>query len=323
MVKRIKPDVVTMDIEMPRLDGFGAIQAIMAEHPVPIVVVTSEQLEDDRQVKARAKELGAVAVMSKPGSAMTEAGRVQADRLVHQVKLMSGVKVITRLRSGRPRVMPSAVKQAEPVRTGRPTEIIAIGSSTGGPAALYKLLGGIPEGFPVPIVVVQHISFGFVDGLAGWLDGGSKLDVGVAVDGERIAPGRVYVAPDEHHLTVDRFRRIRLNDESPIGNHRPAVTALFQSMARSFGAGGMGVILTGMGADGADGLLAMRAAGAQTLAQDEKSCVVFGMPKEAIARGAAERVVPLDEMAQTIQALCGKGKRSDLFPAVEERKAAL
>lgn len=324
MVKRIKPDVVTMDIEMPRMDGLSAIQAIMAEQPVPIVVVTSEALEGDRQVMARAKALGAVAVLPKPGSSMTEAGRAQADRLVHQVKLMSGVKVITRLRSARQSVgtSPSSRVARPTVRQATPIDVIAMGSSTGGPAALFKLLGGIEEGFGVPMLIVQHISFGFVEGLAGWLDGGTPLQVSVAVDGERLAPGHVYIAPDAFHLTIDRYRRIRLMDEPAIGNHRPSVTALFQSMARACGANGMGVILTGMGADGADGLLEMKRAGAITLAQDEASCVVYGMPKEAVARGAADRVVSLDEMATTIQSICRASHGSDLLPAAEERKAA-
>jgi two-component system chemotaxis response regulator CheB len=182
-------------------------------------------------------------------------------------------------------------------------EIIAIGSSTGGPAALHKILGALPKNLPVPIVIVQHISFGFVEGLASWLNDASPLKIKVGRPGEKIAPGQVYIAPDDRHMLVDSFGHIAQSPAAPVGGHRPSVTPLFESAARSFGRAAIGVILTGMGADGAAGMKTLRDAGALTLAQDEASCVVFGMPKEAIALGAVQRIVPLDYIARILQVL--------------------
>jgi two-component system chemotaxis response regulator CheB len=161
----------------------------------------------------------------------------------------------------------------------------------------------MPKEFPLPILVVQHISFGFVQGLAEWLNDASPLQIQVARAGDKIQPGTVYLAPDDYHLQVDRMSRIALNPADPIGGHRPAVTALFQSVAQSFGPAALGAILTGMGADGASGMKALSDAGGVTLAQDESSCVVFGMPKEAIALGAVQHIVPLDQLADKIHAL--------------------
>jgi two-component system chemotaxis response regulator CheB len=183
------------------------------------------------------------------------------------------------------------------------TDIVAIGSSTGGPAALHKILSELPADFPAPIVIVQHISFGFVEGLASWLDTASPLQVKVGKQGERMQAGSVYIAPDGQHMQVDRFGKISLNQAEQVGGFRPSVTPLFDSVARANGSAAMGVILTGMGADGAVGMRSLYQAGAITLAQDEASCVVFGMPKEAIALGAVQHIVPLDKVAQKMTEL--------------------
>jgi len=222
---------------------------------------------------------------------------------------MSSVKVIHRTRT---LVMPKAIAGiATPIaRAPRmsdlaptKTEIVAIGSSTGGPAALYKILSGIPKTFPLPILVVQHISFGFVDGLASWLNDACELRVQVGKQGERVMAGNVYIAPDDRHMVIDRFMRIGLSDTPPVGGHRPSVTALFNAVAQAFGSSALAVILTGMGSDGALGMKALFEAGAITIAQDQASCVVFGMPKEAIALGAIRHVAHLDFIAQKMQEL--------------------
>ncbi|MDY6875182.1 MAG: chemotaxis response regulator protein-glutamate methylesterase [Chloroflexota bacterium] len=304
LAQRLGPDVVTMDIRMPKMDGFEAIRHIMAEKPVPIVVVTSADLDREIGVSSQAIKAGAVSVLRRPMRISDPEYKAFTARLVGQVKLMSDVKVVHRPmasraappRSGGPR--PATVP-----RTVRKIEIVSVGSSTGGPAALHQMLGGLPADFSSPILIVQHIAFGFVEGLAGWLDGACELRVKVAEPGERVQPGSVYVAPDDQHMEIG-YGRIRLNQAEPVSGHRPSVTPLFESVARSYGPAAMGVIMTGMGADGAVGMKTLREAGAITIAQDEESCVVFGMPKEAIALGAIQRIVPLEKIAQVMVALC-------------------
>jgi two-component system chemotaxis response regulator CheB len=279
----------------------------MAEYPAPIIVVTSADLDREAHISSQAARLGAVHVMKRPEGTTTAGYKAFAAKLIEQVKLMSTVRVVHRARSGTG-LSPSASPAATPplVRVGAApvkTDIVAIGSSTGGPAALYKILSELPADFPAPIVIVQHISFGFVEGLASWLDTASPLQVKVGKQGERIQAGSVYIAPDGQHMLVDRFGKISLNEAEMVGGFRPSVTPLFESVARANGPAAMGVILTGMGADGAVGMQSLHQAGAITLAQDQASCVVFGMPKEAIALGAIQHIVPLDKVAQKMTEL--------------------
>lgn len=303
LADRLRPDVITMDLRMPKMDGMQAIQQIMTESPVPIIVVTSTDLDRELGVSSQVAKLGAVSVLQRPAGVAAPEFKAFAAKLVEQVKLMSEVKVVRRTRSVASAAGEESSSHAPLHRPKAQAEIVAIGSSTGGPAALHKILTRLPAQFPLPILVVQHISFGFVQGLADWLNDASPLKVQVARAGEKVQPGVVYLAPDDHHMLVDRTSRIALSPTDPIGGHRPAVTALFQSVAQSFGPAALAVILTGMGADGASGMKALSDAGAVTLAQDESSCVVFGMPKEAIALGAVQHIVPLDQLAERIQAL--------------------
>lgn len=306
LTKRLKPNVITMDLQMPKMDGLAAIRHIMAECPTPIVVVTGAEPDRDSELLLQAAQSGAVLTIYKNSAVGGQ--RMVAEQLIKQVKSMSQVRVIKR---PLPHPTPPARNNRTVSLPAPPTanlkgkiKLLAIGSSTGGPAALYKILGQLPADLSIPVVIVQHISFGFVDGLAGWLNGGSQLQVKVAEHGERLQPGTVLIAPDDRHLLVDPFGRVRLQEGEAIDGHCPSVTTLFDSVAQSYGALAMGVILTGMGRDGADGLKAMREKGAVTIAQDEASCVVFGMPKEAIALGAAVHVLPLDHIASTVTAVC-------------------
>jgi two-component system chemotaxis response regulator CheB len=306
---RLQPNVITMDIRMPKMDGLDAIRHIMAESPAPIVVVTSIDLDQEANIPSQATKLGAVSILRRPLKITSPEYQAFSTKLIEQVKLMSDVKVITRSWAEKP--APPASRAQGVITTpmirpevARKIEIVAIGASTGGPAALHQILGALPADFPMPILVVQHISFGFVEGLSGWLDMACKLHVKVAEQGERIQPGVVYVAPDEHHMEVG-YGRIRLSQSEPVDGHRPSATVLFKSAARAYGSAALSVILTGMGADGAAGMKALSEAGAITIAQDEESCVVFGMPKEAIALGAVEHVVTLEQMAKTIIKLIG------------------
>lgn len=311
-VERLGPDVITMDIGMPRMDGFEAIREIMAEHPLPIIVVTSMDLDREQEVASHITRLGAVSILNRPSGIASTGYKLFCSKLVDQVKLMSSVRVIRRIRTMQGATPPSVTMLERRVNPPSPTlagvsaaatRLIVIGASTGGPAALHQILSQLPENFGLPIMVVQHISFGFVEGLASWLDSACKLRVQVGKQSERLTPGTVYIAPDNYHMQVDRFNKIVLSATDPVAGHRPAVTALFQSVAQFYGASALGVILTGMGSDGALGMKALSLTGAMTLAQDQASCVVFGMPKEAIALGAIRHILPLDQIAEKIQEL--------------------
>jgi two-component system chemotaxis response regulator CheB len=307
LAKRLRPDVITMDIRMPKMDGLEAIRHIMAESPAPIVVVSSIDLDRKTDIASQATKLGAVSILRRPVSVSDPKYKSFVAGLIEKVKLMSDVKVIHRSR-----LMETAPPETRvPEPTVQPeikhkTQVIAIGASTGGPAALHQILSALPANFLMPILVVQHISFGFVEGLAGWLDAVCKLPVKVAGHRERIQPGIIYIAPDMHHMVIDIYGRIRLTQSDSVNGHRPSVTVLFESVAKAYGPTAMGVILTGMGSDGAMGMKTLRDAGAITIAQNEESCVVFGMPKEAIALGAVQHIVPLERAAQTMMTLCVK-----------------
>ena len=312
MASSLKPAVITMDIRMPKMDGLGAIRQIMSDSPIPIVVVTSIDLTREMEIAEQATKLGALSILARPTSTAPAEFGAFAAKLIEQVKLMSAVKVIRRARGRLDETPPPAPIANLGLVTPHEIEIAAIGSSTGGPAALYQILGALPADFPVPIMIVQHISFGFVEGLAGWLEAVCPLHVQVGKLGDRVEPGKVYIAPDGCHMVVDRSHRINLKESEAVGGFRPAINVLFESVAQAYGASGMGVILTGMGSDGAIGMQQMHVTGALTIAQDEANCVVFGMPKEAIARGAAREITPLDQIASRMVAWCAASKRMAL-----------
>jgi two-component system, chemotaxis family, protein-glutamate methylesterase/glutaminase len=287
LARKHRPDVITMDLHMPDADGFSGIARIMAETPTPILVLTADPTEG---LGFRALSLGALDILEKPQATadLDVYGRLLRSRL----RLLAGVKVIRHLRGLR------QARVAAPRRAGR-ADLVAVGASLGGPRALATLLRGLPADFPAPIVIVQHIADGFTEGLASWLAGESRLDVREAQDGEPLRPGRIVLAPAGRHLVVAEGHA-RLSDAPPVDTFKPSVTPLFLSAARQHGDRACGVILTGMGRDGADGLRAIRAAGGTTLAQDEATSAVFGMPRAAIELGAVDRVLPLEEIARAL-----------------------
>jgi two-component system chemotaxis response regulator CheB len=291
LAHQLRPDVITMDLNMPDADGFSGIARIMADTPTPIMVLTANKAE---VVGFKALSLGALDILEKPEASVDlEAYGAQ---IRSRLRLLSGVKVIRHLRGLRERKLPP------PPRPGRRADVVVIGASLGGPRALASLLRGLPPTFPVGIAVVQHIADGFTEGLASWLAQECHLRVRQAADGDPLQPGGVLLAPSGRHLLVAEGR-VRLFDGPPVETFKPSVTPLFLSAAQSYGARACGVILTGMGHDGAAGLKVLHDAGGATLAQDEQSSAVFGMAKAAIDLGAVDRVLPLDDLPRTLVAL--------------------
>ncbi|MCP4543852.1 MAG: chemotaxis-specific protein-glutamate methyltransferase CheB [Chloroflexi bacterium] len=310
LTARLRPDVVTMDIRMPVLDGLGAIRQIMSTTPTPIVVVAASVYEPDLNIAFTAIEAGALTVVEKPRGITPEAYESARDQLVTTIRLMSDVQVVTlrpdRWQSASTDVHHVDMKDA----VGAPfdTDLIAIAASTGGPGVLREIFSALPGDLSIPVVTVQHITPGFSQGFAQWLDGETALHVALAEDGERLKAGRVLIAPDDTHLTVAPGGVVRLDHSEPIKGQRPSATRLFESVARTFGAAAVGVVLTGMGEDGADGLDDLHRVGGHVIAQDEESCVVFGMPKAAIERGVVDRVMSPDEIASVLRYFDGQHK---------------
>lgn len=287
LARGLRPDVITMDLNMPDADGFSGIARIMAETPTPILVLTANRAET---VGFRALSLGALDILEKPQAStdLDEYGQLLRSRL----RLLAGVKVIRHLRGLRER-------RVAPPRTGVRPELVVVGASLGGPRALAALLRALPGDFATPIAIVQHIADGFTEGLASWLGAESRLEVREARDGERLRPGHVVLAPTGRHLLVGEGVA-HLSDAPPVDTFKPSVTPLFVSAARAYGPRVCGVILTGMGRDGAEGMKAIKEAGGPTLAQDEATSAVFGMPRAAIELGAVDRVLPLDDIPRAL-----------------------
>lgn len=298
----LRPDVITMDIRMPRLDGFEATKRIMSEAPTRIVVVSSSVDAEELKITFNALRLGAVAVVEKPRAATDEAFQPVRQQLLDTVKAMADVKVVRRWPDRLPVTHPTMTAKAPAAAEVR---LIAIAASTGGPAALATVLQRLPADFGVPILAVQHITRGFDRGLVAWLGSLTPLRVRLATDGDRLNGAEFLLGPNDYHLCVTSHETVALNQTAAVGGHRPSASVLFRSVAVAYGPRAVGVILTGMGEDGADGLLALREAGGQTIAQDEASSIVYGMPKSAIARGAAAYVEPLEKVADRILRLVG------------------
>jgi two-component system chemotaxis response regulator CheB len=306
-IQHLHPDVVTLDVEMPRMDGLTFLEKLMRAHPLPVLMVSS-LTERGCETTLRALELGAVDFVTKPRINVARGTAEMAEEIVAKVKLAGSVKPRVK-----PQLVPAEAAAAAPA-SRTPSfkgtyKIVAIGASTGGTEALRELLCDLPSDAP-GIVIVQHMPEQFTRAFADRLNGLARIHISEARDGDRVLPGHALIAPGNYHTELLRNGadfRVRVFMGEPVNRHRPSVDVLFHSCARAAGQNAVGVILTGMGDDGARGLLAMRSAGARTVAQDEATCVVFGMPKEAIAMGGAELIEPLPRIAQTTIRLARAG----------------
>ena len=306
-VQKQKPDVITMDINMPGMNGLDATRRIMETHPVPIVIVSASFDSSDVDKSFRAMEAGALAIVEKPLGEGHSDYDSASKTLVQTVKLMSEVKVVKRWTKSRfPRT--TDIVTSEVVLGQMPNNIkaVVIGASTGGPPVLQTILSGLPQTFPVPVLVVQHIARGFLEGMVAWLGQTTSLPIHTAAYGDRPLPGHVYFAPDNFHMEM-RGNRIVLNKDKPEYGIRPSVSHLFRSAANVFGENMIGVLLTGMGKDGAEELKMMKGKGDITIVQDEESSVVYGMPGEALKLDAATYVLPPHKMAPALKSLTNGG----------------
>ncbi|MCX7212995.1 MAG: chemotaxis response regulator protein-glutamate methylesterase [Burkholderiales bacterium] len=315
MIRELNPDVITLDVEMPKMDGLDFLEKLMRLRPMPVVMV-STLTERGAETTLRALELGAVDFVAKPRLGLAQGLQEMAKEITEKVRIAAKVRIDRRAvarpapPSAAPRSAghgPSSADAAAPLVKAVPIsysrvsteKLIAIGASTGGTEALREMLSGLPADCPA-VMVTQHMPPGFTRSLADRLNSVCRMHVKEAEHGERILPGHVYIAPGGRHLAVRRSGAnyvVEVNDAEVVNRHRPSVEVLFNSVANEVGRNAIGVMLTGMGRDGADAMLKMREAGAYNFAQDEASCVVFGMPREAIATGAVHEVLPLQKIA--------------------------
>ncbi len=305
-VVKLVPDVVTLDIEMPRLDGLTFLRKLMRYYPLPVIIVSSFSPQGGT-VALEALEAGALDVISKPGPAYTVGDM--------SIELIDKIKAAAHVRRPRTGAGREPVRRTPPrLPFGRTAhKILALGASTGGTEALQEILSALPENAPA-VLIVQHMPEYFTRAFADRLNEVCAITVKEAVDGDPVAPGTALIAPGNRHMLLRRTGAlyvVQVKDGPLVCRHRPSVDVLFKSVARSAGRHAVGILLTGMGADGAEGLLEMKEAGADTIAQDEESSVVFGMPKEAIRLNAADHVVPLGYIVQKIVDLTGKRAGDD------------
>ncbi len=301
LVPKLHPDLVIMDINMPRMDGFEATKQIMAYHPTPILIVSSAEANRGAERACRALGYGALEVLEREPLEVSGRAGVVGGELLRRVNSLVEMSVITHplARLERPII---ARPTAEPFAALPASEerLLAVAASTGGPQAVSALLKMLPKPLPCAVAVVQHISSGFTRGLVEWLEAEAQRPVRMAIHGARMEPGTVYIAPTDTHLRIAGHGIMRLTDEPLCDGQRPSGTVLFSSVASAYRERAIGVILSGMGSDGAEGLRHLKAAGGVVMAQDERSCVVFGMPKAAIQLGVVDRVLPVDQMAEAV-----------------------
>ncbi|QHM73226.1 protein-glutamate methylesterase/protein-glutamine glutaminase [Mixta intestinalis] len=295
LIKRYSPDVLTLDVEMPRMDGLDFLERLMRLRPMPVIMVSS-LTQKGSEITLNALELGAIDFVTKPEMGLRDGMLQYSELIADKIRMAARVRHFPQHSTTAPvaRIASAPLVGSE--------KIIAIGASTGGTEALRQVLTAMPLNCP-GIVITQHMPAGFTRSFADRLNKICRINVKEAEDGDRVLPGHAYIAPGGRHLELARSGanyHAQLQDLPPVNRHCPSVDLLFHSVAKSAGSNAVGAILTGMGHDGAEGLLAMRKAGARTLAQSEKTCVVYGMPREAVALDGVDEIVDLDQMCQRI-----------------------
>lgn len=305
-IEELKPDAITLDLEMPRMDGIETLRQIMRQQQVPVVVVSAHTREG-ASTTFKALHMGAFDFVAKPENVLAEGMNEIASELISKIKAAVNSPFLRRPVLSSERV--SQPKLKRPDKLGPASNVIAIGISTGGPNSLEYMFSHLPAELPAAILVVQHMPAGFTETFARRLNECCPLEVKEAQSGDLLAAGRVLICPGDRHMRVRRMPLgdvVVLSDDEKVNGHRPSVDILFNSVAQEFGDDAVGLLMTGMGEDGAEGLGAMKASGALTIAQDEASSVVFGMPRAAIERGFANRVVSLEALANTLIVHCGR-----------------
>lgn len=307
----LKPDLITMDIHMPGMNGIEASRKILEQFSVPIVMVSDVWQTAEVQRAFEAMEIGAVGGVQKPPGLGHPDAELLTRRLVRTVKLLAELPVVRRRPVASVAKSPStgvvATECARRHFPQSPVRVVAIGASTGGPPVLKDILKVLPSGYPVPILVVQHISPGFLGGMLEWMQRDCAVRLRVGTHGEAVVPGTVYFAPDGTHMAIDASGTLRLTHEAPEHGVKPSVSVLFRSVAAAYGSAAVAVLLTGMGKDGAQELLTLYQKGALTIAQDEASCAVFGMPGEAVRLGAARCVLSPEVIGRVLVEVTAQG----------------
>ena len=302
-IPTVNPDVICTDLHMPQMNGVEFISEVMAIYPRPILVISASVQEDDSDNIFEVLDAGAVDVFPKPPAGLKEdVGPVERE-LIYKIKILSGVKVFTKRRKSTPQRKNKQTIKLSPFSSFTRTKLIVIGASTGGPKALQEIFTHLPSDFPVPVICTQHISMGFLPGLIDWLSKSCRLPIEIARPGELPVLGKIYFAPEDRHLEFDPTGRFICSNSFAVDGHRPSVTVTFKSAAKVYGKRVAGILLTGMGRDGAKGMEAIFSVGGLTIAQDKATSVIFGMPKEAIDLGAAKEVLPIEAIAPRLLAL--------------------
>lgn len=297
----LRPDVIIMDVDMPVMNGLEATREIMARRPTPILILTTTFVKESMQVPYLALQAGAIDVLTKPVDREQGYTGSEAQKLIRMIKLVAGLSLSTRRKTPLSAIDPDRGSQFE--EKLKSVRIVSIGTSTGGPKTLHQILSVLPEYFPYPVVIAQHIGKGFMEGMVNWIKKDIKIPVIIAKQGDRIRPGIIFFAPDNMNLSLDNKRSFCLTEPAVDDLYVPSINALFNSVAALFGSSSLGIILTGMGNDGAEGLLSIKRAGGRTIAQDEATSVIFGMPKAAVELGAAETVLSQSGISRILVSL--------------------
>ncbi|MGK7945896.1 MAG: chemotaxis-specific protein-glutamate methyltransferase CheB [Microcystaceae cyanobacterium] len=308
LIPKTKPNIICSDLYMPKMDGLELTMEVMSKFPTPILIISSSVQKKDTQQVFQLLNAGAVDVFPKPTAGLSSEYDATKARLIEKIRIVSGVKVFTKRRREKQPLVSQGVANSPtrfPPVAFKPDidasiKVLAVGTSTGGPQALQELFSTFPPFIPVPVLCVQHISKGFLDGFVEWFNQSCPLPVEIAKHQEMPKPGVVYLPPDKQHLEIDRSGRFNCYISANVDGHCPSVTVLFNSVAKFYGRHAIAVLMTGMGRDGASGLLEIARKNGFTIAQDESTSVVFGMAHEAIKLGAANKILPIQEIAPVV-----------------------